>query len=76
LVQRPREAGKPQKTQVPLQASAQQKPSTQKFDRHSVAPEQACPFCFLPQEPFWQTFPPVQSALLVQLALQAPPAQT
>jgi hypothetical protein len=76
FVQRPREPGKPQKTQVPVQALSQQNPSTQKFERHSAALRQVCPFCFLPQEPFWQTLPPVQSVLTVQLALQMFSEQT
>jgi hypothetical protein len=76
LVQRPRELGNPQKTQVPVQAVSQQKPSTQKPVRHSLAAPQLWPFCFLPQEPSRHRLPAVQSALLAQLPLQVFCAQT
>ncbi len=72
----PRDPGNPQKTQLPAQALLQQNPSAQRFDRHSLAAWQLWPFCFLPQDPFRQRLPPVQSALPVQLALQALAAQT
>jgi hypothetical protein len=47
--------------QAPVQASAQQTPSTQKFELHSAAAAQGWPSSFLPQLPFTQAMPGAQS---------------
>lgn len=58
--------------QVPVQLFSQQKPSTQAFDVHSLAPKQADPGYFLPaQAPSEQVLPVRQSSSLVQRVLHA-----
>jgi hypothetical protein len=76
LVQRPRALGEAQYTQLPVQAFSQQLPSTQKFDRHSLAAVQRWPLGFLPQLPFMHTLPELHSLSAVQLTRQVVPAHT
>lgn len=63
--------------QRPVHALLQQTPSTQKFEPHSVFAVQGCPGTLSPQE--WvvrlHVLGATQSALLVQVFLQEPPAQ-
>jgi hypothetical protein len=74
-VQRPSDEGRAQLRQAPAHTSAQQTPSTQKLEAHSVLAAHTWPFCLGPQLPFTQARPAAQSALLVHLLLQAPPTQ-
>lgn len=57
--------------QVPVQAVSQQTPCAQNPDTHEAAVLQAAPGGSLPQLPFAQTLGATQSALVVQVALQA-----
>jgi hypothetical protein len=50
----PIEEGSAQLRQAPMQASAQQTPSTQKLLLHSLAAAHGCPSDLGPQLPFWQ----------------------
>lgn len=68
----PSDEGSAQLRQPPVQASAQQTPSTQLPDWHSVPTLQIWPFCLGPQVPFTQAIPATQSESLLQLELQAP----
>ncbi len=65
-VQTPGAEGRAQLRQAPVQASAQQTPSTQKFDTQSPAALHGWPLARLPQLPLMQTLLPTQSSLLVQ----------
>jgi hypothetical protein len=62
--------------QVPVQAVLQQTPCAQKPLLHSVPPAHAAPSGLSPQLDAVQTFPLVQSALVVQVASQLPAVQT
>lgn len=57
--------------QVPVHAVSQQTPWAQNPDTHEAAVVQAAPGGSLPQLPFAQTLGAVQSALVVQVTLQA-----
>ena len=57
--------------QVPAQAALQQNPWAQKPDTHSAAAAQATPIAFLVQVPPLQENGDTQSALVVQVVLQA-----
>lgn len=57
--------------QVPEQAVPQQTPCAQVFDWHSPPIWQTAPFGFSPQDPLMQVAGVAQSALLVQVDLQA-----
>jgi hypothetical protein len=72
---RPIEDGSEQLLQVPVQASAQQTPSTQKPLAHSVATAQLCPGGFGPQLPSTQACPGWQSSSFAQIVAQAIPLQ-
>jgi hypothetical protein len=74
-VQTPGAEGRAQLRQAPVQASAQQTPSTQKFDKQSVAAPHGWPLVRLPQLPLIHTLPPTQSSLLVQRLTHALSAQ-
>jgi hypothetical protein len=58
--------------QSPAQAVMQQVPCAQTPELHSPSVEHPAPIGFLPQLPFMQVFPAVQSALVVQLCLHCP----
>jgi hypothetical protein len=58
--------------QSPSQAVVQQVPCAQAPELQSASAEQPAPIGFLPQLPFVQAFPVVQSALVVQLCLHCP----
>jgi hypothetical protein len=58
--------------QVPVQAELQQTPCAQKPDTQDEAVVQGAPGGSLPQLPLVQTFGATQSALVVQVTLQAP----
>jgi len=75
FVQTPGADGSAQLRQLPMQASAQQTPSTQKLDAQSPVPLHGWPLAFLPQLPLSQAWPATQSLLLVQRAMQAVSAQ-
>jgi hypothetical protein len=64
--------GRLQLRQAPVQAVSQHRPSTQKFDWHSLPAPQGWPLSFGPHAPFTQACPTSQSALLVQWLVQAP----
>ena len=74
-VQTPGAEERAQLRQAPMQASAQQTPSTQKFDTQSPAALHGRPLVRLPQLPLMQTLLPTQSSLLVQRLMQALSAQ-
>jgi hypothetical protein len=74
-VQTPGAEGRAQLRQAPAQASAQQTPSTQKFDTQSPAALHGWPLARLPQLPLMHTLPPTQSSLLVQRLMHALSAQ-
>ncbi len=61
--------------QVPVQAVSQQTPCAQNPDTHDAAVVQAAPGGSLPQLPLAQTLGATQSALVVQVALQAAPCR-
>jgi hypothetical protein len=61
FVQVPSEFCSPQDWQAPWQAVAQQYPCAQKFEWHSAAVAQACPFPLRPHEPLMQTAGEAQS---------------
>jgi hypothetical protein len=71
-VQTPSDDDSAQLRQAPLQASAQQTPSTQKLEAHWLAAVQAWPFDLGPQLPLTQVWVVRQSLLLVQTPTQAP----
>jgi hypothetical protein len=71
LLQAPSEPATAHDLQVPVQAVAQQIPSSQKPERHSEAAPQAVLVGFLPQAPLTQTLGATQSASPVQPILQA-----
>ena len=60
--------------QSPAQAVMQQVPCAQTPELQSPSAEQPAPIGFLPQLPFMQVLPVVQSALVVQLCLHCPVA--
>ena len=74
-VQVPMAVDSAQLRQLPVHAESQQTPSTQKPVAHSPAPLHDCPFGLRPQLPFWQDWPPTQSASVAQRLRQAPPEQ-
>jgi hypothetical protein len=74
-VQTPGAEGSAQLRQPPVQASAQQTPSMQKFDWQSPALPHGWPLGFLPQLPLLHTVPATQSSLLMQRLMQALSAQ-
>jgi hypothetical protein len=55
-----------------MHAWSQQTLSTQWVLAQSAASEQGWPFVFLPQLPFWQAWPAMQSLSLAHLLMQAP----
>src|SRR5450432_2942690 len=61
--------------QPPSHAPSQQTPSTQRPDRHSVAPPHGWPRFFLPHWPLTQAWPLSQSLSVTQLCVQAPLVQ-
>ena len=73
FTQRPGDPESPQVLQAPWQALSQQKPSTQKSDRHSSGFVQLAPIGFLPQEPATQVFGGTHCASDVQVVAQALP---
>jgi hypothetical protein len=70
-VQTPGADGSAQLRQLPVQASAQQTPSTQKLDWQSGPAPHGWPLAFLPQLPLLHTLPATQSSLLVQRLMHA-----
>lgn len=58
--------------QFPAQAVAQQTPSAQNPELQSVFAAQLAPMGFLPQLPFLQVLPAVQSASVAQVVLHWP----
>ena len=70
MVHLPRELGKEQLRQAPVQALSQQTPSTHWFDLHSLALPQGCPFCLRPQLRLTQAKPVSQSASVLQAPVQ------
>jgi hypothetical protein len=71
-VQRPSDADSEQLRQAPVQAWSQQTPSTQWFFRHSLDAVHGWPSILGPQVPLTQAIPVSQSALVVQVSVQAP----
>jgi hypothetical protein len=74
IVHLPGDEGSAQLRQAPVHALSQQTPSTHRFELHSPAAVQLCPFCFFPQVPLLQAIPLSQSASVVQVTVQAPSA--
>jgi hypothetical protein len=74
-VQVPRDDASAQLRQRPAQVWSQQTLSMQWLLAHSSAPTHGWPFVFLPQLPFWQACPAMQSLLLAQRLMQAPSTQ-
>jgi hypothetical protein len=71
-VQVPSDVDSAQLRQLPPQVVVQQTPSAQIPLPHSVSVEQGWPGALGPQLPFWQVWPPTQSASVVQWLTQAP----
>jgi hypothetical protein len=73
--QRPSDPGSAHERHDPVQAVAQQIPSAQVAERHSVLVEQEAPFGLRPHELAVQTFPVEHSALVAQEAKHFDPLQ-
>jgi hypothetical protein len=68
----PRFDGSAQDRHGPTHAWSQQTLSTQWLLAQSPAAVHGCPFVLLPQLPFWQAIPAMQSLSLAQRLMQAP----
>jgi hypothetical protein len=73
-VQCPMLDASPQLRHAPPHASSQHTPSAQMFDRHSAPAPHGCPRFFLPHWPLTHARPTSQSASLLHVCVQAPPA--